>query len=188
MAKPSRKRSGIGSVCSAPLRNAPGGFTLLELLIVLAIIGILATLLIPVYGHIRERAQKVQCMANLRSLYVGADLYVQRNGSWPQIFLKNFDTGEDYANAWIAALAPFGVERKTWICPTIQELLHNPDYNNPALARLDYVSTGFDDKPISPYQWPRQPWFIETGDVHGNGNLIIFTDGSIAETNNVLAQ
>jgi hypothetical protein len=27
---------------------------------------------------------------------------------------------------------------------------------------------------------------IETGDVHGNGNLIIFTDGSIAETNDVL--
>ena len=34
----------------------------------------------------------------------------------------------------------------------------------------------------------RQPWFIETGDVHGNGNLIIFTDGSIAETNNVLSK
>jgi hypothetical protein len=30
-------------------------------------------------------------------------------------------------------------------------------------------------------QWPRQPWFVETGDVHGNGNLVVFTDGSISD-------
>lgn len=169
------------------MRASPGrAFTLLELMIVLAIIAILVTLLLPVYGKMRGRAQKVQCMANLRSLYVGADLYVQRNGGWPQIIFRNYGSSEGYANAWIAALAPFGIERKTWICPTIQELLHNPDYNQPQNARLDYISTGFDDKPTSPHQWPRQPWFIESGDVHGNGNLIIFTDGSISETNDVL--
>ncbi|MEO7723094.1 MAG: hypothetical protein ABIU29_00165 [Chthoniobacterales bacterium] len=77
------------------------------------------------------------------------------------------------------------MKRRTSICPTIQELLHNPDYHNRAKARLDYVFTGFDDKPTSPHQWSRQPWFIETGDVHGNGNLIVFTDGSIVETNDV---
>jgi len=128
----------------------PFTFTLLELLIVLVIIGILATLLIPVNGHLRERAQKVQCIANLHSLYVATEAYVQRNGSWPQIFLKNYGAPEDYANAWVAALSPFGIERKSWICPTIQERLHNPDYNDPASAWLDYVSTGFDDKPTSP--------------------------------------
>ncbi len=161
-------------------------FTLLELLIVLAIIAILATLLMPVYGHLRERAQKVQCMANLRSLYLATDLFVQRNNSWPQIFLTNYPTREDYANAWVAALEPFSIGRKTWICPTIQELLQNPDYTQPANARVDYISTSFDDKPTSPHQWPRQPWFIETGDVHGHGNLLIFTDGSIAESKDVL--
>lgn len=155
-------------------------------MIVLTIVGILATLLLPIYGRLRERAQKAQCIANLRSLYVATDLYIQRNGSWPQIFLKNYTTDEDYANAWIAALEPFGITRQTWICPTIQELLHNPSYNHAANARLDYISTGFDDKPTSPHQWPRQPWFIEAASVHGNGNLIIFTDGSTAETNNVL--
>lgn len=162
------------------------GFTLLELLIVLAIIAILATLLIPVYGHLRDRAQKIQCMANLRSLYVAADVYVQRNGHWPQIYLKNYGTQQDFANAWITALEPFGPSRKNWICPTIQSYLNNPDYVTPVHARIDYVSTGFDDKPTSPHQWPKQPWFIETGDVHGNGNLIIFTDGSIAEANDVV--
>ena len=162
-------------------------FTLLELFIVLAIIGILATMLIPVYAGMRSRAQRVQCIANLHSLYIAADLFVQRNGSWPQITRSTSDTGDqDFANAWIDALGPFGPTRQTWICPAIQEVLHNPDYSQPQDARLDYIPMSFDDKPTTPHQWPRQPWFIETGNAHGNGNLIIFTDGSIAETNDVL--
>jgi prepilin-type N-terminal cleavage/methylation domain-containing protein len=169
----------------SPRRPAPSGFTLLELMIVLTIIAILSTLLIPVYGHLRERAQKVACIANLRSLYVGADVYVQREGHWPQIFLSSYGSKEDFANAWVAALAPSGISRKNWICPTIQQSLGAPDYSEPAHARIDYISTGFDDKATSPHQWPKQPWFIETGNVHGNGNLIIFTDGSIDELNNV---
>jgi hypothetical protein len=60
-------------------------------------------------------------------------------------------------------------------------LLHNPDLTNPANVRVDYVAMPFDDKPTTPHQWPRQPWFVETVDVHGNGNLIIFTDGSISD-------
>jgi hypothetical protein len=46
----------------------------------------------------------------------------------------------------------------------------------------------FDDKPTTPHQWPRQPCFIETGNVHGNRNLLIFTDGRIAETNDLLPE
>jgi type II secretory pathway pseudopilin PulG len=106
------------------------------MMIVLTIVAILATMLLPVYGRLRERAQKAQCMANLRNLYVATDLYIQRNGSWPQIFLKNYTTDEEYANAWITALEPFGITRQTWICPTIQELLHNPAYNDASNARL----------------------------------------------------
>ncbi len=159
----------------------------MELLIVLAIIGILGTLLIPVYAGMRSRAQRVQCIANLHSLYIAADLFLQRNGSWPQIARGSSDTGDqDFANAWINALLPFGPTRQTWVCPAIQEVLHNPDYLQQQNARLDYFPMSFDDKPTTPHQWPRQPWFIETGDVHGNGNLIIFTDGSSAEANNVL--
>jgi prepilin-type N-terminal cleavage/methylation domain-containing protein len=161
-----------------------GGFTLLELAIVIAIIAILAVLAVPIISGIRARAQRVQCSVNLRNLAVGANLYVQQNGVWPQIHPAGSDElPEDFANAWVAALDPFGVPRKTWICPTIQDLLHNPDYLTPENARIDYIATPFDDKPASPHEWPRQPWFIETGSVHGTGNLIIFTDGSISDLN-----
>src|SRR5205807_3332296 len=106
----------------------PAAFSLLELLIVIVVIAILATLLIPVISMMKSRAQRVQCMTNLHSLYAAAELYVQQNGSWPQIAMSDSDSAEDdYANAWIAALTPFGPTQKTWICPTIQELLGSPD-------------------------------------------------------------
>ena len=159
------------------------GFTLLEILVVLVIIGILATLSFPLVAGMRARAQRIQCMANLRSLYTATELYIQNNGSWPQIAVSDDDT--QYAQDWIAALKPFGPTEKTWICPTIQNLLGNPNVSDPLNVRTDYVATTFDDKPTTPHLWPRQPWFAEVGDVHGNGNLIIFTDGSISDLNTI---
>jgi prepilin-type N-terminal cleavage/methylation domain-containing protein len=176
-------------VCGSPvhLKRAPArGFTLLEVFVVVVIIAILAALLLPVFSKMRARAQRVQCTANLKSLYVAAESYVQQYGSWPQIPVSDSDSAEqDYANAWIAALAPFGPTQKTWICPTIQALLGDPDLSQQENVRLDYVATPFDDKPMSPRQWARQPWFAEVGDVHGNGNLIVFTDGSVSDLKTV---
>ena len=143
---------------------------------------------LPVLSKLRARAQRVTCTTNLRNLSVAANLYVQQNGVWPQIPVGDSRTpSEEFAEAWIGALAPFGTTRETWICPTIQNLLHNPDHSGPSTARVDYIATPFDDKPTSPHEWPRQPWFVEKGDVHGNGNLIIFTDGSISDLRTVLS-
>jgi type II secretory pathway pseudopilin PulG len=156
------------------------------MVVVAVVIAILAALLLPVLSGIRARAQRVQCISNLRSLYVATESYLQQNGTWPQIDEDDSETAEqDEATAWIAALAPFGPTQKTWICPTIQELLHNPDLSKPENVRVDYVATPFDDKPTTPHQWPTQPWFIESADVHGHGNLIIFTDGSISDLKTV---
>jgi type II secretory pathway pseudopilin PulG len=166
---------------------ANSAFTTLELLTVITIVLILITLTIPVISGMRARAQRVQCTANLHSLYTATELFIQQNGSWPQINVaRNKDKSrEQLAALWIAALEPFGVACKNWICPTIQELMHNPDYSNSNEARVDYFATSFDDKPVTPHQWPRQPWFVESANVHGNGNLIIFTDGSISDLNTV---
>jgi type II secretory pathway pseudopilin PulG len=162
-------------------------FSLLELCVTIVVIAILAVLLFPVLAGLRARAQRVQCMANLNSLYTATELFVQQNGSWPQIQLADdSDAAEQlYAKNWIDALSPFGPSQKTWICPTMQNALQNPDLSQPENLRIDYMATTFDDKPTTPHKWPRQPWFAEVGDVHGNGNLIIFTDGSISDLKTV---
>jgi prepilin-type N-terminal cleavage/methylation domain-containing protein len=168
------------------LETKSSGFTLLELLTVVVIIAILGTLTFPIVSAMRARAQRAQCTANLHALYVAANLFVQQNNSWPQIRLTSGESAStDFANAWIAALEPFGPTRKTWICPSFQEYLQNPDYNQSKNTRIDYMPMPFDDKPMTPHQWPQQPWFIENVDIHGNGHLIIFTDGSISDSKTI---
>ncbi len=164
------------------------GFTILELAVTAVVVAILAALIFAAFSSMRSRAQRVQCAANLRNLYLGAELYVQQNGNWPQIPRDASGLSPAHAEAWIDALAPFQVSRKTWICPTIQSLLGNPDFYDAAKTRLDYIPVPFDDKPMSPHQWPRQPWFVENGDVHGHGNLVIFTDGSISDLGTLVGQ
>jgi prepilin-type N-terminal cleavage/methylation domain-containing protein/prepilin-type processing-associated H-X9-DG protein len=44
------------------------GFTLIELLVVIGIIAVLLAILLPVLGRVRERSQRLACMANLRTL------------------------------------------------------------------------------------------------------------------------
>jgi hypothetical protein len=143
---------------------------------------------VPVISSLRERAQRAQCAANLKNLAVGANLYLQQNNDiWPQIPpVAPGAPSEDYANAWFAALEPFSVTRKTWICPTMQTKMGDPDYSTADTARIDYFATPFDDKPGTSHEWPRQPWFIERGNAHGKGNLILFTDGSIADLTTVV--
>ncbi len=170
--------------------TAARAFTLLELLVVIGIIAILGGLIVMVIGSLRARAQRSQCMANLRSLHVAANLYVQENNQWPQInVVANIEkTESEFAELWIAALQPFGAERKTWICPSLQNALNNRDYRNPENARIDYYSTAFDDKPTTPNEWPGQPWFAERAGLHGKGVLIIFADGRIAASDEIIVK
>jgi len=57
------------------MRRQHGAFTLIELLVVITIIGILAAMLFPVFGRIRERGRQAVCMSNLKQLGVAAALY-----------------------------------------------------------------------------------------------------------------
>jgi len=55
------------------------GFTIVELLVVLGVIGILMGLLFPGIGLVRRNAQNTQCLSNLRQLWVPVTSYQNTN-------------------------------------------------------------------------------------------------------------
>jgi prepilin-type N-terminal cleavage/methylation domain-containing protein/prepilin-type processing-associated H-X9-DG protein len=61
------------------LRAKPGGFTLLELLIVIAILALLMSILLPSLNRAKELARKAVCLSNIRHLALSNHLYAQDN-------------------------------------------------------------------------------------------------------------
>ncbi|MFA6962191.1 MAG: type II secretion system protein [Opitutaceae bacterium] len=64
-------------------RSRSSGFTLVELLAVIAIVGILTAIIIPVVGRSRETAQSSMCRGNLQQIAVATSLYVSDNKVFP---------------------------------------------------------------------------------------------------------
>ncbi len=58
------------------------GFTLVELLTVIAIIGVLATLVVPITGQVRETAKRSKCLSNVRQLGLGLITAANQNKSF----------------------------------------------------------------------------------------------------------
>lgn len=100
-------------------------FTLLELLIVIAVIGILVSLLLPSLWTARERAKMAVCMSNIHQLHIGTHSYLSNNNGF-------YPSADDWTNTtprvrvdrgWFREIADnFHLEteeeRKEFFCPS----------------------------------------------------------------------
>lgn len=59
------------------------GFTLVEIMIVVVIIGLLAALAIPAMQRVRQRAQNSRFVSDLRTFSQAFETYAMENGDWP---------------------------------------------------------------------------------------------------------
>ena len=91
------------------------GFTLLELLVVIALISILLLLLIPVVNSSFERGRSANCQANLRQIGAATLLYVGDNkGMLPTQVRKGFKPPY-----YTELLMPYLPDAKVWLCPSL---------------------------------------------------------------------
>lgn len=59
--------------------KSSAGFTLIELMIVIAIIGILAAIAVPNFNRARAQAKKKSCVANMKTIEGAVELYNMEN-------------------------------------------------------------------------------------------------------------
>jgi len=94
--------------------TACAAFTLVELLVTIAIIGILVAMLIPAGGYAIAEARMVECRNNLRALGQTVLLYAKdHNGSLPVS-----DVLDGPHPALLAALRQYNVDPQVCYCPS----------------------------------------------------------------------
>ena len=96
------------------------GFTLVELIVVMAVLGILLSLLLPQLSKVNDRAKRVQCSSNLRELVMAFGQVAKDTEFYPD------------RDKWLQGLSGKGIqsgqlyrylgEKKVYACPSDIEL------------------------------------------------------------------
>ena len=129
------------------------GFTLVEIMIVVVIIGLLAAMGIPAFKRITLKSQGTTCANNLRQFAHAFEQYATEKGGWPEnANAKEVPTGMDGRLPEVA-----------WTTPTPG--LHEYDWDTGVLE----ISAAISIRPLAGYN--ADPLFVEIDKVLDDGNI-----------------
>lgn len=123
------------------------GFSLMELLVVLLIVGVLMAILFPTVQKVRSKMDEAGCISNLRQMATAANSYMaEHNGLWP----PNRTGGPVFSNALIPYLGESvpvkgdpRFKKSVFVCPGDKGVPGAPEnnYNHQGL----YTPASFTD-------------------------------------------
>lgn len=106
------------------------GFTLLEMLVVVAVIGVLAASIFAVFARVREKGRSATCQSNLKQVGLAILQYTQDNDShYPRGgYLVNANGSTSGKMVWPELVMPYLMDNKLLRCPSQSPSKHGLDY------------------------------------------------------------
>ncbi|WP_309386227.1 prepilin-type N-terminal cleavage/methylation domain-containing protein [Cerasicoccus frondis] len=121
-------------------KNNHSGFTLVELLTIIAIVGVMASLLIPVVGTIRQSAKRSVCASNLRQLSSASLLYSNEHDG--ELIATPFQEEGKY---WFRQVYPYLDNQETKVtsavfqCPNDESAIQAFENNGTEWNSISYL-------------------------------------------------
>lgn len=103
-------------------------FTLIEICVVLCIVMILAALLLPVFGRVRERGRQAACQSNLHQLFLGLSQYV-----------SDYDAHFPNSFQWKEGIGHYTKGENIFFCPDVSRPLSSEARSQMVDEGTDYV-------------------------------------------------
>ena len=159
-------------------------FTLIELLIVIAIIAVLASMLLPALSKARAKAQTVTCLSNLKQLAVIQHQYLDDNNE--MLYLQTYDA---YSGFWHRVYVALGYIPGTNINPVLygsesdavratpSGMLRCPSETNVGTNRY-FTGThyGMNNYQIPTTTYTTQRWRMSPRSQGGTSSAMMFAD------------
>lgn len=177
------------------------GFTLVELLLVLAIIAILAGMLFPVFAMARRAAQTTSCLSNFRNSTRAALLYTSDydDGLFPMNQTPGETPNPEFDRVWPQLLRPYAGDFNVFACPADHRGMDFGGSFDPDLLPGDYgaryydaslkADLGYNAYYLSPIvrqgdQWVARP--KTTGSVTNPSQTFLFVESRTATAGSYL--
>lgn len=171
--------------------SPPSGFTVLELLVVLAVIALVVTLILPAIQSARDAARRIGCSNNLRQIGVALQSYHATEKCLPSGWVLEVPIGRDSSNGWgwLAMLLPMMDQKPLFNAINFNHHLGNECNETARLTVVESFVCPADHTPKQvPFYWrslssavrgasrAASPW--SAGSVSTNGEILFHVAGA----------